>query len=264
MTFKDKVEFVWCSLYSIFLPMIRRFPRRAVLYYHGLNDAEVGNFEKQMEYLVRHCQVVKVSEILTNRTNNSKFMVGLTFDDAFVSIFKNAVPILKKYDLPAAVFAPTGNLGRRLDWPVSAGCQDAQEIVMDKDQIRELDSAGFEIFSHTVSHPRLTEITGEKIHEELTESKHVLERIVGHEIGGISYPNGSCDSEVIGAAERAGYKVGFTIEPCLIDSSTHSLRIGRFSVYGGESLLMFKIKVSGAYQAVRYLRKLKHLFVRKQ
>jgi peptidoglycan/xylan/chitin deacetylase (PgdA/CDA1 family) len=138
---------------------------------------------------------------------------------------------------------------------------DKNETVMSEEQIEQLDKEGFEIFSHTLSHPLLTEIQDSRLDVELIDSKQTLERIVGHEVIGISYPGGSYDSRVRRAVEKAGYKLGFTIEPGIVNRTTGCLEIGRVSVSPKDSLIKFKLKASGAYHVVTYLRMLKRTLI---
>ncbi len=219
-------------------------------------------FEKQMAYLARRCKVIKPSEIITAPANNLKVLVAITFDDAFISVIENAVPILRDYGLPAAILVPVGNLGHPPRWKIPENFCAKNETVMSQRQITELDNDGFEIFSHTVSHAVLTEIGNDGLKTELVDSKEDLEKIVGHEISGIGYPHGAYDSRVCEAAKKAGYKLGFTIEPKIVNGSTDYFKIGRFLVSPHDNLLKFKLKVRGGYQATMFLRDLKTLIIR--
>ncbi|MCK4826962.1 polysaccharide deacetylase family protein, partial [bacterium] len=182
--------------------------------------------------------------------------------DAFVSFRDNALPILQKYRLPAAVSVPTGNLGKPPNWALEGDCHDADEIVMNEEQLVELDKTGYEILSHTVSHPYLTRIDDVKLESELERSKQTLERIVGRDIIGISYPHGAHNDKVCKAAERLGYQIGFCVEPYSVDSSPNSFQIGRFKVSPTDSMLKFKLKLIGAYEIVKYFRRLKRKLFR--
>ena len=215
-----------------------------------------------MVYLAKYCHVVKASEIMTASPNGVKVIVSVTFDDAFVSVFENALPILKKYKLPAAIFVPTGNLGGTPRWALEENCPDADEVVMTKEQITEVKELGFETFSHTVSHPYLTKIGDIELEFELNESRHTLGGIVGHDISVLSYPHGDCDDKVRQAANETGYRMGFTVEPDIISDATDALRVGRVKVLPSDGSFKFKLKVSGAYQIVSYSRRLKRMFVR--
>ena len=256
---KDIIEFVSALLYGVFLPLIHKPPRRVVIYYHNLRRQSMEGIEKQMAYLARKCFAVNASEVITALPNGSKVIVGITFDDGFISFHNNALPILQKYRLPAALFVPTGNLGKRPNWDLQEDCSDADEVIMNKEQVVELDKAGYEILSHTVSHPYLTEIDDIKLQDELERSKQALEQIVGHDIVGISYPYGAYNDKVCKAAKRTGYQIGFCVEPYSVDSSPNSFQIGRFKVSPTDSMLKFKLKLIGAYEIVKYFRRLKRM-----
>ena len=258
---KEIIEFACATVYAIFLPVIQKEPRRLVICYHSVRKQNVERFKKQMAYLAKKCHVAKVSEIRFVSANAKKVVAGITFDDAYTSVIENAVPILKEHGLPAAVFVPTGNLGQPSNWEMPNTYPDTNERVMNEEQVAELSKNGFEVFSHTVSHPFLTEIDEDTLKSELLESKRELERIIGGEVPAIGYPHGAHDARVCNAARRTGYKLGFTIEPRMVDSSPDNMKIGRFEVSSRDSLIKFRLKVSGAYQAVNYLRTLKKLFL---
>ncbi len=253
------IEFVCSFVYSVFLPFVQSQPRRVVIYYHTVKKQDIKGFEKQMKYLAGNFRVVKASQINAVPANDDNVIVAVTFDDAFESVVENALPILKKYDLEAAVFVPTGSFGLHPQWPIDRpwAYPHGGERVMSEKQIAGLSCDGFEIFSHTVSHAVLTELEDERLAAELVESKHTLEKITNKEAIAISYPLGACNAKVCEAAKRAGYEFGFTTESCRANSSGNNFEIGRFSVSATDSLIKFRLKVIGAYHTTKYLRALK-------
>ena len=259
---KETLEFVVASFYALYCKVFFNKTRRAVIYYHSINKSDVTGFKKQMSYLAKNCHVIKPSEIIMASEGGAQAVVAITFDDAFVNILNNAIPILKEYSLPAAVFVPADRLGQLPDWEIPEAHADKKELIMDSQQIKQLDKDGFEIFSHTLSHPKLIGLKDDTLLAELKNSKQFLEKVVGHEVIGISYPYGIYDNRVCRTVEKCGYKLGFTIKPCMLDSNTDAFMIGRFSVSPRDSLAKFKLKVSGAYQAVILLRKLKRKLLR--
>jgi GT2 family glycosyltransferase/peptidoglycan/xylan/chitin deacetylase (PgdA/CDA1 family) len=257
------VKFTIALAYSVYLSFVHRQGRRVIICYHGINKADVTGFMKQMAYIARKCHVVKPSMIKDAQMDGGKVLLAITFDDAFVSVRENALPVLKKYGLSAGVFVTTGCLGKPPNWPMADDCPDRDDIVMSEQQVKELDGDGFEILSHTISHSALTRVDDDRLQEELVDSQRELRRMIDREIVGISYPYGEYDSRVCDAARRAGYKFGFTVEPQMVNHSIDNLSIGRFSVSPKDGLFKFRLKVHGSYQAERYLRGLKRLFVRK-
>ena len=87
-----------------------------ILLYHGVTNSDsmgIENssgkhvkkeeFESQMKWLSKNKKVVPLKQI--NKVEGS---VTITFDDAFKNVHDVALPILKKYDLPATFFITTG------------------------------------------------------------------------------------------------------------------------------------------------------------
>ena len=261
--FKETIKFICAILYLIYWNLSNRKPPRVVLFYHSVKKETIRGFQKQMKYLANKCIVVNPLNIKTAATNGTKPVVAITFDDAFVTVMKNAVPILKKYNLPAGISVPTGNLGQPPRWEFPDSWPDKNEIIMSKEQVSKLDKEGFQILSHTNSHPFLTEINGDNLKAEFVQSRQALESIVGHEVVGISYPQGAKDDRVCQCARNTGYKIGFTIEPHIVNGTTDNMQIGRFEMLPMDSLLKLKLKVNGAYQVEDLLRRLKQMVMTK-
>jgi peptidoglycan/xylan/chitin deacetylase (PgdA/CDA1 family) len=258
---KDILETALASIYAVF--SARKKPHRIVLFYHSVKKDDITSFKTQISYLAGKCKVVKASEILTASINGDNPVVAITFDDAFVNVFENALPVLKKHRLPATIFVPTGNLGQSPKWDIPQTSMDKNDVVMNEKQLMEFNKSGFELLSHTVSHCVLTELDDDTLKDELSNSKSALEKMLGREIGGISYPHGEYNSKVCNAAKKTGYKLGFTIEPAIVNASTDPMRIGRVIVSPHDSLFQFKLKVAGAYQVLISLRNTKRKLLKR-
>ena len=101
----------------------------------------------------------------------------------------------------------------------------AEYAAMTWDQAREMDRAGIEIGSHTVTHPILPNVDDEQLRHELVDSRSKLEHELGHPVTLFCYPNGSYNERVEAAVREAGYKVAVTTIPRLNDrqSDLHAL-----------------------------------------
>jgi peptidoglycan/xylan/chitin deacetylase (PgdA/CDA1 family) len=76
-----------------------------------------------------------------------------------------------------------------------------------------IDSLSVEIASHSVSHPRLTELSDTiAIKYELAFSKQILESLFGQEVITFVYPYGKYDDPIIRMVSAAGYKIGRTCD----------------------------------------------------
>jgi peptidoglycan/xylan/chitin deacetylase (PgdA/CDA1 family) len=129
---------------------------------------------------------------------------ALTFDDAYLSVYEHAYPLLIERGLTATLYVVVDSAGKINLWDCQRG--DCTERIMTLAQIREMADRGFEIGSHTLSHPHLTKLDDDRLRRELADSKHRLEDLLGREVSSLSYPYGDHDRRVIEATREAGYR----------------------------------------------------------
>jgi len=108
--------------------------------------------------------------------------VSLTYDDAVPNQIKYHVPLMEERGFRGTffVFVNAISRGQRNDWKPWA----------------ELAARGHEIGSHTVSHPRLVELSEGKIEQELRQSKSAIEEHIGVAPLTFAYPYGQHDERV--------------------------------------------------------------------
>jgi peptidoglycan/xylan/chitin deacetylase (PgdA/CDA1 family) len=85
--------------------------------------------------------------------------------------------------------------------------------------------------AHTVHHPWLSALSGEKQEEELRQAKRVLEEITGHPVRTLAYPYGRRDSvseKTLERARDAGYICACANERGLVKADSNPLWIPRF------------------------------------
>ena len=90
--------------------------------------------------------------------------LAITFDDAYRSTLDLAAPVLARHGVPGTVFAPTDWVGREepMSWPGieewSDGPHRDELLCLTWDGLGELAEQGWEVGSHTRSHPRLPQV----------------------------------------------------------------------------------------------------------
>jgi peptidoglycan/xylan/chitin deacetylase (PgdA/CDA1 family) len=81
--------------------------------------------------------------------------------------------------------------------------------------LESLARAGWTVGSHTASHPLLTHSDPATVERELVESRRSLEQHLDTAVYALAYPGGWHDPDVVRAAQRAGYRLGFSVCPHL-------------------------------------------------
>ena len=138
--------------------------------------------------------------------------LAVTFDDAYRSVVDVARPILESLGVPGTVFVPTAYIGlaRPAGWEGTdhwLGTQWEHELEhADWEKLGELVAAGWEVGSHTRTHPHLPMTDDTTLAEELLESRRDCERQLGIECVSLAYPYGEADDRVRAAAAAAGYR----------------------------------------------------------
>jgi peptidoglycan/xylan/chitin deacetylase (PgdA/CDA1 family) len=231
-----------------------------VLCYHALSpdwtaDLSVtpANFRAQLELLVQAgYRGATFSEAVTARRGR---LVAVTFDDAFGSVHRLARPLMSKLGWPGTVFVPTAfqDGGGRLRWPGidhwEGGPHGDELRAMSWTLLRELAAEGWEIGSHTRTHPRLTQLDDHALRAELRDSRAACERAVERPCRSIAYPYGDVDARVVAAVREAGYETGAALPARLYRPSV--LAWPRIGIYHPDGRGRFALKVSRVLRRAR-------------
>ncbi len=181
--------------------------------------------------------------------------LAVTFDDAFLSVFDLARPILSRLGLPATVFVPTAFAARRqqLRWSELEPWSDtghARELeCMSWEDLAVLVGEGWEVASHTRSHPRLTGLGDEALRFELAESRHECTERLGVPCDTLAYPFGDVDDRVAEFACAAGYQAAAALSSSLRWMGAH--RWPRVGVYHDDQMWRFGLKVNRTMRRLR-------------
>ena len=205
--------------------------------------------EGQLRYLLRRgFEPVTFTEAVAGSKQGS--VMAVTFDDAYRSVYERARPILGRLGVPGTVFVPTGFPEHRapMSWP---GIDEwlhgpwASELVPASwDELRTLSRSGWELGSHTRSHPHLPRLGDAELADELEGSRRECENRVDAPCTAISYPYGDVDARVASGAAAAGYTAGAGLYERLVRRSTRSdpMRCPRLVLYRHDGRLRVWVK----------------------
>jgi len=203
-------------------------------------------FERQMRFLKKFGYNVISLEELAGLIRQKKRIpsrtVALTFDDGYKNIYTYAFPILKKYRLPATAFIIVKEVGRpqndRLSW----------------EEIREMRDSGLvDIGSHCLGPEPLVNLESEQqLHNEIFESKRILEEKTGGAVSTFSYPEGRFNPHIRQLVIDAGYSLAAATSPGkrFTDDDVFALKRLRISS-NSDNLLVYCIEISGFYTFIK-------------
>jgi peptidoglycan/xylan/chitin deacetylase (PgdA/CDA1 family) len=192
-----------------------------IFMYHGVAEvAEDPNylcvtparFAEQMSWLAGHgLRGVSITTLVeAMRAGRQRGLVGLTFDDGYVSVLEAAVPVLQRHGFGATAYIISDRLGGTNEWDEGPSWP-----LLPASGVRELAAAGVEIGSHAATHLRLAGASPEQLTAETGGSRSSLAALLGTEIRGFAYPYGSMDAAARRAVRDAGYE-----HACAVEAST--------------------------------------------
>jgi peptidoglycan/xylan/chitin deacetylase (PgdA/CDA1 family) len=172
----------------------------------------------------------------------------LTFDDGFRDNHETALPLLREYGFPAFVFVlpPLLDAGAPFEWPEmrdDLARFGATMRSVDWPMLEEMREGGFEIGSHTLTHPHLPRLGAERLREELWQSRAAIVARLGA-CDTLAYPFGEWSAEVAAAAAECGYRYAFTLPTVSGQYRATPLSIPRVNVDYRDGERRFAAKLS--------------------
>ena len=233
-----------------------------ILMYHNVGTPPVGarmqklyvstdNFDRQC-WLLRRLGMrgVAMGEGLRAlRTGGAQNLAVLSFDDGYADNLTEAAPILRAYGFQATCYVVSGAVGGHNSW-------DAEQLavakpLMDQSAIGQWLACGNEIGSHSVSHPRLTELDRASAMHEIADSRRELQRITGTPVDHFCYPYGDHDPLSMELVRNAGYVSAVTTRRGPALPGSDPFRLPRISVNRGRGLFKFALHAATPYSWLR-------------
>lgn len=184
----------------------------AVIMYHHISNSTPPSTSTRPTIFIQHLDMLEkdgfeiwpieqlVQQLKRRRPLPDKVAV-LTFDDAYISVYEKALPILKERELPFTIFVNAD--------PVNAN----RPLYMSWQQLKEAKEAGGTIANHTLSHAHLIRKQEDESDSDwLTRVRHEIEgnqqEIIKH-LGSapklFAYPYGEYNPEIQKLVQKMGY-----------------------------------------------------------
>jgi peptidoglycan/xylan/chitin deacetylase (PgdA/CDA1 family) len=156
---------------------------------------------------------LNVSEALRYPTEPG---VCITFDDGCETDLIAAAPVLREFGFNATFYLTAGFLG-------TPGHLNAS-------QVRDLDTQGFQIGCHSMTHPYLPDLTEPELKREVVDAKLQIEAIIGHPIEHFSCPGGRYDQRTLQMARQAGFATVANSQFYANSPATSPYELGRIAI----------------------------------
>ncbi len=228
-------------------------PCSRILTYHSVGEREhemnvtPDAFRAQMEWLAEHVEVCPLAEAVEGARG-----VAITFDDGYRDNLTAAAPILADLGLSASVFVVAGRAGMRL-----AHDRDIEtSALMTWEEILEIESMGWAVGGHSLTHRRLSQLSRAEQRTEIRECTRLLEDNLGHGIEAFAYPFGSeldFNQTTKTLVRECGYSFALTNRYGVNVAARDRWALRRIWIDRTDTQASFQAKVSGALDALAWL-----------
>lgn len=187
-------------------------------------DVTEQGFQDDMEWIKSHGAVpISLQDLYDHLTTGKQVpetAIVITFDDNYQGYYDYALPILRKFGYPSAMFVHTFYVGDKTHGRPKMTWDELKEISQDP-----LVTIG----SHTVTHPSdITKLEPDQQQHELADSKAALEEHLGKPVPFLAYPDGNNNQQVQDLAKALGYKMAFSMHNQPAEESPNILCVGRY------------------------------------
>lgn len=169
--------------------------------------------------------------------------IALSFDDGYEDFVSAAVPRLAARGFGATLFVATAYVGASSQW--LAPDTEADRPMASWEQLRSLRDQGFEIGSHSHTHPQLDLLDEAEMRTELAASRQALEDNLGEPIAGFCYPHGFHGRRVRQAVIDTGYRYACAVKHKMSHDHDDRYALSRIVVTGDVTATLLEKMIHG-------------------
>jgi peptidoglycan/xylan/chitin deacetylase (PgdA/CDA1 family) len=216
-----------------------------IFYYHAISTADRNRFAAQMDVAMKWSSPIAVG--CTKPLQDGKTYFSVTFDDALQSVADNALPELRRRNIPTTIFVVTRSLDQLPTWIKQECHTSTTDKVMSADTLKNSMSDLVVYGSHSLTHPYLSHVDDAEACRQITLSRFELQSLLGVQVTLFSFPYGAFDEDHVRSCRDAGYQRVFTTLPRPAIFDPEEFVCGRIVVDPTDWSLEFFLKLQGAY-----------------
>ena len=182
-------------------------------------NIKIDDFKKQIDIIENdNIEFINPKNFETAlKESKNKRKILLTIDDAFLSFYENAWPVLKEKKIPFILFVSTREVGsfNYMNW----------------EQIKSISKENFvEIGNHSHTHEYLVDENNDIIRDDIKKSIEIFKDQLGKNSDFFSYPFGEYSLNFKNIIKSLGFKYAFGQHSGVIDESKDFYELPRFPI----------------------------------
>lgn len=215
--------------------------------YRGLT-VDAGAFRRQMSWMRRlGYRGVSMRDLMPYlRGERTGKVFGITFDDGYRNVHRNAMPILSELGFTATNYFVARQFDGSNVWDHAHGVPPS--ALMSMAEMREWAAAGNEVGSHTLDHVHLPQLHADEARRQIAASRHELEDALGGPVTAFCYPYGEYDPAVMEMVRAAGYDNATLTKRGLANAQDDPMGLPRVLVAGSTGIISFLRKTLTPYE----------------
>lgn len=206
----------------------------SAIIYHRFGESDFPSTNIKIEQFEQHLQELKnggysvmaLGDIINAMREGAELpekTTAITIDDAYLSVYTEAFPLLKKYGFPFTLFVATDDVDR--------ADNGTYKRYMTWDQLKEIEIHPLgTVASQTASHLHMIDATELANRKDIERSQARFEEKLGIRPNIIAYPYGEFSSDVIKLVREMGFIAGFGQHSGAFGSDDDIYSLPRFSM----------------------------------
>jgi len=195
--------------------------------YHRFGDSRypstnvsIADFESHLQYLVENgYQLLTFSEAISYLQSSApqKKTAVITIDDGYNSFYRNGLPLLKKFNVPATLFINTETIGGDyMTW----------------DELNDVVKSDIEIGNHTHSHKYFLDLPESSRYnifkDEIELSQSIIKKKLKTEPKVFTFPYGEFDVKMKNIVKQSGFIAAATQNSGVLSEGSDLFQCPRF------------------------------------
>ena len=182
--------------------MTMKYTDIPILMYHEISTVHhewclaPAEFTAQMKFLHEQgYKTISLSQLhagILHHQETAEKLVVITFDDGRKGVYTYAYPLLRQLGFTATIYI----VPQWIDGIAIPALEHYSDFLT-WEELQELSRHGFEIGSHSFSHPDLTKLAPAAVREELFRAEQRIQEKIGKKVNHFSYPYGLYTTDTV-------------------------------------------------------------------